>query len=271
MPRIGAAPFAFPDFRGATRRLVLANLIAYFALYLAGFAAPALANQVGQLLAFVPTDLLHGAVWQPITYSLVHFGLVGTLFELLSLWFLAGFLEPYHGDGWVMGLYAASVLGTAAGAVLLYVGGLATGHPIDTVPLFGCFGAIFGMLVAIGYLYGDVQFMMFFVIGIRARYLAIIYGLICFAMLFGEQKLYAFAQAGGALVGLLYVRAVSRRGLGFAVSERWYGMRNSYYRWKRRRAARKFEVYMRSQGRTVRFDGQGREIEKDQDDKSRWN
>jgi membrane associated rhomboid family serine protease len=80
MPRIGAAPFAFPDFRGATRRLVLANLIAYFALYLAGFAAPALANQVGQLLAFVPTDLLHGAVWQPITYSLVHFGLVGTLF-----------------------------------------------------------------------------------------------------------------------------------------------------------------------------------------------
>ena len=103
--------------------------------------------------------------------------------------------------------------------------------------------------MAIGYLYGDVEFMMFFVIGIKARYLAIIYGLICFAMLFGEQKLYAFAQAGGALVGLLYVRAVSRRGLGFAVSERWYGMRNSYYRWKRRRAARKFEVYMRSQGR----------------------
>jgi len=42
--------------------------------------------------------------------------------------------------------------------------------------MFGCFGAIFGMLVAIGYLYGDVQFLMFFVIGIKARYLAIIYG-----------------------------------------------------------------------------------------------
>jgi hypothetical protein len=53
-------------------------------------------------------------------------------------------------------------------------------------------------------------------------------------------------------------------------------MRNRYYRWKRRRAARKFEVYMRKQGRTVRFDGQGKLIDEDRiheegDDKKRWN
>ena len=57
--------------------------------------------------------------------------------------------------------------------------------------------------------------------------------------------------------------------MSFAVSERWYALRNTYYRWKRRRAARKFEVYMRSQGRTVHFDGSGRQI--DDDDKKRWN
>ena len=34
-------------------------------------------------------------------------------------------------------------------------------------------------------------------------------------------------------------------GFGYATSERVYGLRNSYYRWKRKRAARKFEVYMR--------------------------
>jgi hypothetical protein len=54
-------------------------------------------------------------------------------------------------------------------------------------------------------------------------------------------------------------------------SEQWYSMRNRYYRWKRRRAARKFEVYMRAQGKTVRFDGQGRQIDDDADDKKRWN
>jgi len=271
MPRIGATPFAFPDFKGATRRLVLLNLAAYFALFLAGIAAPLAANQVAGRLELWPDAALHGAIWQPLTYSLIHSGLVGTLFELLSLWFLAGFLEPYHGDRWVMGLYVASVLGTAAAAVPLYLGSAALGYAIEPVPLIGCFGAIFGMLVAIGYLYGDVQFLMFFVIGIKARYLAIIYGLICFVMLFGQQRAYAFAQFGGAILGLIYVRAVPRRGFGFVFSERWYGLRNAYYRWKRRRAARKFEVYMRSQGRTVRFDSKGRQIDDNPDDKSRWN
>ncbi|HEX3894015.1 MAG TPA: rhomboid family intramembrane serine protease [Terracidiphilus sp.] len=270
MPRIGSTPFAFPDFKGATRRLVVLNLAAFFVLFPAGIAAPELTGRIGHLLELVPDAFLHGALWQPLTYSLVHTGMVGTLFELLSLWFLAGFLEPYHGDGWLMGLYGASVLGTAAAAILLYVGSALVGHPIEPVPLFGCFGAIFGMLVAIGYLYGDVQFLMFFVIGIKARYLAIIYGLICLVTLFGSQRMFAFAQLGGAIVGLIYVRAVPRRGFSYAVSERWYGMRNFYYRWRRRRAARKFEVYMRSQGRTVRFDSKGRQID-DQDDKSRWN
>jgi hypothetical protein len=50
-----------------------------------------------------------------------------------------------------------------------------------------------------------------------------------------------------------------------------YAVRNRYYRWKRRRAARKFEVYMRSQGRTVRFDGNGRPIDEDPDDRKHWN
>jgi membrane associated rhomboid family serine protease len=271
MPRIGATPFAFPDFRGATRRLVLANLIAYFALALAGLASTGVVNHIAGLLVFLPGAFLHGAIWQPLTYSLMHFGLVATLLELLSLWFLAGFLEPYHGDAWVMGLYAASVLGTAVGGLAIYAGAAAFGHPVGQIPLYGCFGAVFGMLIAIGYLYGDVQFLMFFVIGIKARYLAIIYGLICFATLFGEQKMYAFSQIGGALAGWLYVRMVPRRGFTFLFSEQWYGLRNRFYRWKRRRAARKFEVYMRSQGRTVRFDGQGRLIDEDQDDRSRWN
>ena len=106
---------------------------------------------------------------------------------------------------------------------------------------------------------------------IKARYIAIIYALITVAWLFGEQRMYAFAQLGGAAAGLLFARFAPRRGVGFAVSESWYGLRNQYYRWKRRRAGRKFEVYMRKQGRTVRFDSHGRQIDEDPNDRSRWN
>ena len=51
-------------------------------------------------------------------------------------------------------------------------------------------------------------------------------------------------------------------------SERYFGLRNSYYRWKRRRAARKFEVYMRKHDRTVSFDEHGNYIPPDDDKKN---
>jgi membrane associated rhomboid family serine protease len=90
-------------------------------------------------------------------------------------------------------------------------------------PLYGCFGGIFGLLAAIGTLYGDTEFLLFFTIGIKARYMVAIYALIAIAMLFGEQRMYAFAQLGGALAGWLYVRMAPRRGISFLLSERWYG------------------------------------------------
>jgi len=274
MARIGSTPFAFPDFRGATRRLILINLAAYFVLLVVGFASPFQANRIGALLVFDPFTFVHGWLWQPLTYSFVHFGILGTLFELLSLWFLAGFLEGFHNAKWVTGLYAVSVLGTAAAALALYamsstISPKLLGAP---VPLYGCFGGIFGLLAAIGLLYGDTQFMLFpLPMGIKARYLVMIYALIAIAMLFSEQRMYAFSQLGGALAGLLFVRMAPRHGISFLLSEGWYGMRNRYYRWKRRRAARKFEVYMKKQGRTVKFDGQGHRIDDDANDKKRWN
>jgi membrane associated rhomboid family serine protease len=271
MPRVGASSFSFPEFRGATRRLVLVNLAAFFAILVAGLAAREATDELLNYLLFRPDLFLHGQLWQPFTYSFIHLGVVGTLFELVSLWFMAGFLEQLHTSSWVTGLYAASVVGTALAALAIYAVSGTLGLSMAAPPLYGCFGGIFGILVAIGVLYGDMEFLLFFTIGIKARYLAVIYGLISIAMLFGAQRMYAFAQLGGALAGLLFIHFAPRRGISFVFSEKLYGLRNRYYRWKRRRAARKFEVYMRSQGRTVRFDGQGRQLDEDPDDKKRWN
>lgn len=274
MSRFGSVQFAFPDFSGATRRLVLWNVIAFFILLLATAARLDILLQIFAHSALRPELFLSGEVWQPITYSLVHPTLMGTAFELLSLWFLGGFLESMHADRWVTGLYVFSVIGAALTAILIYTIGISTGHPQPLVALTGCLGGIFGMLTAIAVLHGDVQFQMFFVIGVKAKYLAIIYTLVALAQTFGEQRIYAFAQLGGAVAAILYIRFATRRGVSFAASESWYGLRNKYYRWKRRRSAAKFQVYMKKQGRTVRFDGQGRLIDEDDvthDDRKRWN
>src|SRR5437762_2663914 len=61
----------------------------------------------------------------------------------------------------------------------------------------------------------------------------------------------------GLGAGYLWYMLFLRRGVSINFSERIYGLRNSYYRWKRRRAAKKFQVYMRKHDRTVYFDEYG--------------
>jgi membrane associated rhomboid family serine protease len=266
MAQYSTTQLAFPDFRGAARRLVVLNLAAFFLCQIASFSHSELLGKILGGAIFNPVSFLHGAWWQPLTYSFVHTSILGTFFELLSLWFLVSFLEMERTSEWATGLYASSVLGTAASALLLHLLGVP-----GNVTLYGCFGGIFGLLIAIGVLFGDREFRLFFVIAIKARYLAAIYALLTLAMLFSEQKVYAFAELGGAIAGLAFIWLAPRRGFGFSLSESWYALRNRFYRSKRRRAAKKFEVYMNRQGRTVRFDGQGKFIDDDQDDKKRWN
>jgi len=261
-----------PDFTGATRRIILWNLVAFFVYLLATSARLGGLVTLFDHLSLRPEMFLAGHIWQPFTYSLIHPSVMGTFFELISIWFLCGFLEGLHRDRWVMSLYFISVLGSAATAILLYGIGSAAGYPPPLVPIYGCMGGIFGALVAIGVLHGDTQFLVLFVFNVKAKYIAIIYALLAFASTFGEYRLYAFAELGGGLAALLYVRLARQRGPGFILSERLYGLRNMYYRWKRKRAASKFQVYMKKQGRTVRFDGQGRPLDDDShDDRKRWN
>ena len=96
MPRLGSSPFRLPRLqRGATRRLILINLAAYFILLLAGLLSSS-AGRIAGSLTFDPFSFMHGSLWQPITYSFIHVGVLGTLFELLSLWFhRADFLKAF--------------------------------------------------------------------------------------------------------------------------------------------------------------------------------
>jgi membrane associated rhomboid family serine protease len=279
MPRVDSSSIAFPDFKGATRWLVLANLVSFFGFLLVSLAFPAPVFRFMSSLTFYPVTFLHGSLWQPLTYSFIHppDQVVAALFELISLWFLVGYLESIHGTNWVTSLYAVSVVGTAVAGLAIYACSGTLGYVLLPIPLYGCMGGIFGLIVAIGVLYGDVQFTLFpLPISIKAKFVALIYVLVALAFLYGEQRMTAFANLGGALAGVLWARLAPRRGIslrfGFALSESLYGMRNRYYRWKRRRAARKFEVYMKRQGRTVKFDGQGKLLDDDDpDDKKRWN
>jgi membrane associated rhomboid family serine protease len=262
-PYRSAGMLAFPEFRGFTRLLIVWNIGIYFAFLLLHLAMPVVEAQLTALFALTPAMVAHGFIWQLVTYCFLHGGLLGTALELLSLWFLGAFLEANHGGHWTGELYFTAVLGAGLTAVALAFATAKSGG-LFTAGLTGSFGGIFGLLIAFAVLYGDLQFTLFpLPVTMKAKYLVAIYMLFALAEAFGQNRVLALSQLGGALAGYLYIKSAPRRGLTATAGQRYFTWRNDYYRWKRRNAAKKFEVYMRKQNRDVHFDSEGRYVDPD--------
>jgi len=245
------------------RRLVLLNVGVFFALAILSWVSPGLNRLLSAHLLLEPLAVVRGEIWQLFTYSLLNPGILSIVFSMLTLWFTGSLLESSYGSRWLTELYWTSVIGGAAIASAIsftHVFGLR-----PDAATVGAWSGIFGLLVAIAMLFGDQEFLLWFLIRIKAKYMVAIYILIAIAVLLKEADNFgALAQLSGALAGFLFVRFAPRKGLVSGISERFFGIRNSYYRYKRRRAARKFEVYMRKQNREVHFDKEGRYIDPDE-------
>jgi len=263
MPRSSPISLALPPFAGSTRRLILINVVVFFGFAIFGWVAPTPVALLLGHLALVPAAVLRGEIWQLLTYAFLPMGILGTLFAMLTLWFTGSYLEDIFGSRWLLELYLLSTVGgglLASALTFTHIFGL---RP-DLVTL-GAWAPIFALLVAFAVVAGDQEIRLYFVIRMKAKYFVAIYILISVAVLLkGDDRFGALTQLCGALVGYLYVRSAPRRGLAFGFSERYFGIRNGYYRWKRRRAARKFEVYMRKQNREVHFDKDGRYVDPDE-------
>jgi membrane associated rhomboid family serine protease len=237
---------SFPAFRGFTRAMVVACTGTYVFLLVLGWASPALAHGITSLLWLVPFDVMQGEVWQLATYALLHGSLTHILFNMLSLWFVGSYLEMSLGTRKVAELFWVSTIGAALCTVAFSYSRIL--HADPQVPTVGASGGIFGLLIAFAMLFGDQEFLLFpLPFRMKAKWLVTIYILVAlFSLLEGGGDHVAYmAHLGGALFGWVYMKWAPRRGYFNGGSERYYAARNSYYRWKRKRAQRKFEVYMR--------------------------
>jgi membrane associated rhomboid family serine protease len=252
---------SFPPFYGAVKFLVLANVGVYFLQLLLHAFAPvveALMVGYGQL---TPVAVVHGYVYQVVSYAFLHSGFFHIFFNMLALWMFGAQLEQGWGKRQFYEFYFFSVVGAALVTIAVSYTHLLGVSP--STPTVGASGGIFGLLIAFGMLYGDQEVMMFpLPFTMKAKYMVAI--LILIAMVGAlqgasqpGQSVAYFAHLGGALFGWIYIKFFPRQGLRFLASERYFGVRNSYYKWKRRRAAKKFEVYMRAQDKKDYFDQYG--------------
>lgn len=254
---------SLPPFTRAVTWLIGINTAVFLLTLLLG-RVPLFAY-VMRYCALIPADVVeHGFVWQVVTYSFLHAGLGHWFWNMIGLWMFGSAIENAWGARRFLELYFIGVIGAAITTIALSFAHILGYTGTATI---GASGGIFAVLIAFGILFADNEIMMIpFPFMIKAKYFVGILIVVTLAMaMAGGGNVAYVAHLGGLLFGWLYVRRGLKPALvNMDLSERYYGLRNSYYRWKRRRAARKFEVYMRQhEGRDVHFDEHGNYIPPD--------
>jgi membrane associated rhomboid family serine protease len=259
---------SLPPFTRAVTWLLGINTGVFLLMELLGMARVPVVEYVFDYLALTPVLVVrHGFIWQLVTYSVLHAGVMHWFGNMLGLWMFGSAFESAWGTRRMVELYLIGVVGAALTTVALSYAHI-LGNPSQ--PTVGASGGVFAILIAFGMLFGDQEIMMIpFPFMIKAKYFVGILIVVTLALAMGGGGNVAYvAHLGGLLFGWLYVRRGPRRAMaggGAGLAERYYGWKNSYYRWKRRRAARKFEVYMRQHDRQVHFDEHGNYIPPDDD------
>ena len=256
---------SFPPFTRAVIWLLGINTAVFLALE--AFGTREVINWVYANLGLVPrTAVFHFAIWQIVTYSFIHVTFWHWFGNMLGIWMFGSTFESSWGMRRFLELFFVGVIGAALTTIVLSFAHILSNPNTPTV---GASGGVFAILMAFGLVFGENEIMMIpFPFLIKAKYFVLILIVVTVAFAIGGGGGTAYlAHLGGLFFGYLYVKFAPGRGMSgrFSLSEWWYGLNNSYYRWRRRRAARKFEVYMRKHDRDVHFDEHGNYVPPDDD------
>lgn len=161
----------FERFCARNRNKGIQNLMLYYAIgniivYVMSLIDPS--NTLYFFLYFDPSLILHGQVWRLFTYIFTDltggtpFGLFLDLFALYCYYWVGRSLEAVWGTFRFNLFYLSGILITDIAALAL-----------------GCYASVFSLnlslFLAYATLYPDAQFLIMFIIPIRARWLALVY------------------------------------------------------------------------------------------------
>jgi membrane associated rhomboid family serine protease len=253
----------FPPFRGAVRQIIIASVAIYVVILLLEAFAPRYGNLVvviGSLTGMVRL----GWLWQLVTYPFISQLPWAFVVSLSGIYFLGPSLEGRIGYTRFLNFFFGTIVISALiGIALSFTGVIGRGSAFSMI-------ASANALLMVFYLFDpDAPIMAFFVLQIPVKWLVLIFAAVetAYLLLSHFDLFYCVALAGfGA--GYIWYKLFLTRKTTVGLSEKYFGLRNSYYRWKRRRAARKFEVYMRDHDRTVTFDEHGNYIPPKEDKKN---
>ncbi len=141
------------------------------------------------------------APYQFFTYMFAHGGFGHIFFNMLALASFAPILENYWGDKKFLIFYVV----TGMGAGILYALANYFFFPNTVGSMLGASGAIYGILMAFGMLFPNLEIMLLFPpIPIKAKYMVFIMGILTYAM-DRSGTVAHLAHFGGAFVAFLLI------------------------------------------------------------------
>ena len=196
------------------KKLIIVNVGVWFfiQLILENLFLPQ--NYFTQFFSFTPRYALENLfIWQFFTYMFLHSeNVFHVLLNMLSLWFFGSELEYRWGGRNFLYYYISCGVGAAFIYLLgvMIVGLFKGAEPIVYgIPVLGASGAVFGVLLAYGILFGDRIVYFFGVFPMMARTLIMVIGGIEVVSLLsagmGGTRVANLAHIGGLVSGYLYL------------------------------------------------------------------
>lgn len=145
----------------------------------------------------------HFQIWQLVTYSFLHGGIMHLLLNMYALWLFGSRMENVWGSKAFAFYYFVCVIGAALVQLIVATKSAATGGVYPTV---GASGGVFGLLLAFGLTFPNEKLLLIFPpVVLRAKWFVLIYGAIeLWAGVTGSVEGVAhFAHLGGMLFGFL--------------------------------------------------------------------
>lgn len=214
-----------PRITPIVKNLIIINVLFFLFSSIAG-SSPGLMKSINDLLPVYHPSSSMFRPWQIITHMFMHVDFRHILFNMFGLFFLGATLERFWGPKRFVIYYVIAGLGglllqTGVNAYMYYEA-FGTAFPIASeLPvnvartvtysnMRGASGAVFGLLLAFGYLFPNTPLYLFFIpIPIKAKYFVIGYGLIeLFSGVSGFMgpgggMVAHFAHIGGMLFGFI--------------------------------------------------------------------
>lgn len=181
-----------------TKNLLLINLL----VWLLDSALKTHGIYISNLLGLYDYRMAGFHFWQPLTYMFMHANFSHLFCNMFAVLMFGATLEHEWGSKRFLTYYLICGIGAAVIQQLVW---LFTGEGIT----IGASGAVFGILLAFGWLFPEVKmFLLFLPIPIRARTFVIIYA--AFELMAGlspynTDNIAHFAHLGGMLFGLLVI------------------------------------------------------------------